>query len=331
MPYILNLIDKKTENVESVSDLFSGSGIVTRTLKKNGFKTISNDLMYFSYVILRGTVSLNYKPTFKKLNISNPIEYLNKLESKNMKIASEKLFIYNNYSPKGQRMYFTEKNAIKIDLIRNEIEIWKTSSKITEDEYYYLLACLLESVPYISNITGVYGAYLKHWDKRALNELELKELEIENNSYKNLVYNEDANVLTKEIECDLAYYDPPYNQRQYLPNYHILETIARYDAPIIKGVTGLRDYKKQKSKYCSKATVLKTFESLIKNTKSKYIIISYNTEGILSHDEICDILSRYGKAHTLYVQHIEYLRYKNVHTNKNKELKEILYFIEKEV
>jgi adenine-specific DNA-methyltransferase len=48
------------------------------------------------------------------------------------------------------------------------------------------------------------------------------------------------------------YADPPYNAREYLPNYHVLETIARYDYPVIKGITGMREYDKQKSVFCKK-------------------------------------------------------------------------------
>lgn len=330
MPYILNLINQKTTGVETVSDLFSGSGIVSKTFKNKGFKIICNDMMYFSYVLLRGSVSLNKKPLFKRLNGMDPIKHLNSLDLNNCDGCISKLFIYENYSPEGGRKYFTENNAIKIDLIRQKIETWKAEDTINDDEYYYLLACLLEAIPYVSNTTGVYGAFLKHWDNRALKDLELKEIDITNNRKDNSAFNNDANKIVADIKCDLAYYDPPYNQRQYLPNYHILETIAKYDNPLIKGVTGLRDYNEQKSLYCRKSEVLGAFDELIKNTNSKYIIMSYNTEGILSQEDICNVLNKYGKKGTLSFQHIDYSRYKNAQTDKDKTVKEILYFIEKE-
>lgn len=49
--------------------------------------------------------------------------------------------------------------------------------------------------------------------------------------------------------ADLLYADPPYNSHEYLPNYHILETIAKYDYPEIKGITGLRNYQELKSHF----------------------------------------------------------------------------------
>lgn len=330
IPYIIELIKEKTIDVKSISDVFAGSGVVSREFKNLGYDVISNDLMYFSYVLLRGTVGINSKLEFKNLNISNPIEHLNNLNLENMNLDLENCFIYQNFSPKGGRMYFTVENALKIDLIRVQIENWYNDSLINEDEYFYLLTCLIEAVPFVSNITGVYGAYLKHWDKRALNNLELKNVDLSINNSVGQAFNEDSNKLIENIKTDLAYFDPPYNQRQYLPNYHVLETIAKYDSPKIKGVTGLRDYSEQKSDYCKKDSVFNAFEDLIKNTNSRHIILSYNTEGLLSHDEIISILEKYGKKNTVDYKFIDYKRYKNAQTNKNKNLKEVLYFVEKE-
>lgn len=330
MPYIVELIKEKTVDVKSISDVFAGSGFVSREFKNLGYDVISNDLMYFSYILLRGTVGINTKLEFKNLHISDPIEYLNHLDLGKINTDISDCFVYQNYSPNGGRMYFTEQNALKIDIIRIQIENWYKDMLINEDEYFYLLACLIEAVPFVSNITGVYGAFLKHWDNRALNTLDVKKVDLVNNRAKGMAYHEDANKLIERIHTDLAYFDPPYNQRQYLPNYHVLETIAKYDNPKIKGVTGLRDYSEQKSDYCRKDTVLHTFDDLISKTKSRYIVASYNTEGILSHDEIISVLDKYGKKGTVACKFIDYRRYKNAQTNKNKNLKEVLYFVEKE-
>ena len=130
MPYILELIKEKTIDVKSISDVFAGSGVVSRELKSLGYDVISNDLMYFSYVLLRGTVGINSKLEFKNLGISEPIAYLNNLNLDNSNIDLKNCFIYENYSPEGGRMYFTEENALKIDLVRTQIENWYNSSSI---------------------------------------------------------------------------------------------------------------------------------------------------------------------------------------------------------
>ena len=109
------------------------------------------------------------------------------------------------------------------------------------------------------------------------------------------VYNEDANKLIRHIQGDVLYLDPPYNARQYCSNYHVLETIARYDNPILKGITGQRDTSMQKSAFCSKKTVAQAFEDLIANAQFKYIFLSYNNEGLMSLKTIQEIMSGYGR------------------------------------
>jgi adenine-specific DNA-methyltransferase len=64
------------------------------------------------------------------------------------------------------------------------------------------------------------------------------------------VFQKDGNELIKSITGDLLYLDPPYNARQYEANYHLLNTIAKYDIFAPKGLKGLRDY--YKSDYCKK-------------------------------------------------------------------------------
>ncbi len=331
---INEVINENTEGVNSVVDIFTGSGIVSENFKRQGFKVYSNDFLYFSYVLLKGTVGINKKPKFKKLGIKEPIEYLNSLDIDNHEIDEDKLFIYKNYSPNEscERMYFQNKNAIKIDLIRQKIEEWMNEGLLTQQEYFYLLASLIAAVPYIANITGVYGAYLKHWDNRTYNDLKLENPVLINNGVRNLCYNQDANKLIRKIKADLLYCDPPYNERQYLPNYHVLETIAKYDNPEIKGVTGMREYgEEEKSLYSRKNEAIIAFEDLIKRAKCRYILVSYNNEGILKTEEIEELMKKYGKEETFKLYEYPYRRYKNKIPNRSKGLKEQLYFIEKEV
>ena len=328
---IICVLRENTSNIKTVADLFSGSGVVASCFKSAGFKVISNDIMYFSYVLNRGSICLNEKPTFENLKIKNPIYYLNNLELRNTGFLVNDCFIFRNYSPneKCERMYFQNKNAFKIDIIRLTIEEWRNKNLINDDEYFYLLTSLISAVPYVSNITGIYAAYLKTWDIRTYNELVLKDIEIIESSEEHIAFNMDANELVKNISADLVYIDPPYNERQYLPNYHVLETIAKYDYPEITGVTGMRDYSEQKSKYCQKAQAKETFDDLIKHINSRYILVSYNNEGLLSTDELTDILKKYAKPNTFKLYEYDYRRYKNKIPNNTNGLKEQLYFMEK--
>lgn len=181
---------------------------------------------------------------------------------------------------------------MKIDAIRQKIAEWKNSKKISKDEFYFLLATLLESADRVANTASVYGAFLKNLKNSAKKPLILTRANFTLNSNSHEVYNDDANELIKHINGDILYLDPPYNARQYGANYHLLNTIALYDEFILKGKTGLREYKK--SLYCSKNSVLSEFEALIKNANFRYIFLSYNNEGLMSLDEIKSVL-KFGK------------------------------------
>jgi len=107
------------------------------------------------------------------------------------------------------------------------------------------------------------------------------------------VFNLDANRLIAEIEGDILYMDPPYNHRQYGANYHLLNTIARYDEFQPAGKTGLRSY--ERSRWCIKNQVAAVCEDLISKAKFKHIFLSYNNEGLMSLDEVLRIMSKYGR------------------------------------
>lgn len=326
---IKQVVDENiNDNSEVFCDIFAGTNSVGYYFKPR-YKIISNDLLYFSYVIAKGLIENNEKPTFKglsKLGINDPITYLS---SDLFAIAYGNGFVSNNYAPSQNcsRMYFTPENANRIDFAREQIDLWKKQGALTDNEYYYLLAGLLEGIPYVSNITGTYGAYLKDWDKRAFKRYEFSFLEPINNEKQNICYNEDANELIKHIEGDILYIDPPYNERQYLPNYHVLETIAKNDKPTLSGVTGVRPYSNEKSKYCLKKDVECSFNELIANAKFKHIIVSYSDDGLLTKERIIEILEK-NCNNKAKVYEIDYNRYKSkIASLKKNDHKEYLFYI----
>ena len=145
------------------------------------------------------------------------------------------------------------------------------------------------------------------------------------------VYRKTANDLISEIQCDVLYIDPPYNTRQYITNYHLLETIARYDTPSIHGKTGLRDYEEsEKSAYCSKTTCLSALTDLVKKADAKHIVLSYSNEGILSPDEILSVLSSRGEASLSSA--VDYQRFKSHSRGEKKDkcVKELLFHVKVE-
>ncbi|RMB57972.1 modification methylase [Dokdonia sinensis] len=270
-------------------DLFAGTGSVGRNFKDKVAKVIANDLEYYSY-ILNSTFLNNDTSIYHRELLSE----LNNLKGISGFIASE----YGAYGEAG-RNYFSQENAQKIDAVRLKIEKWKTDGAIDKGTFYWLLTVLLEAADKVANTASVYGAYLKglkktaqkplvlHWQEQDLFEI------LSNTNQSNEVYNEDANTLIKKINGDILYLDPPYNARQYGANYHLLNTIAKYDTFAPVGKTGLPAY--NKSAYCSKVKVEEAFESLIKNAQFKYIFLSYNNEGLMSSEVIRSTLEKYGR------------------------------------
>lgn len=263
-------------------DLFAGTGVVGSFFKELGCKVISNDIQYYSYSIVKHYIE-NDRTVRKDL-----FDYFNS-------IPSIEGFVYKNYcagSGSG-RNYFTDENGKKCDAIRTELERMHQAKEIDDHTYFFILGSLINSIDKYANTASVYGAFLKHIKRSAQKKFILEPLKIVE-GIEGKVYNENINDVIRHISGDVLYLDPPYNARQYCSNYHVLETIAKYDNPVLLGKTGLRSSEAQKSEFCSKRTVEKAFEDLIANADFKYIFLSYNNEGLMSLDTIKQIMSKYG-------------------------------------
>lgn len=286
-------------------------GSISRKFRAHGVSVTANDILRFCYVINYTNIVLDKNPF--GLESGEVFEYLDTLP------LIDTGFIFNNYCLGGKenteygRMYFTDRNGKYCDTVREEIGRLYKGNHINEDQYNYLLACLLYAAEKSANTTGVYSAYLKHFKRSSLQPIKINPLPITSCTNVGIVRQDDANKLVREIDTDILYLDPPYNSRQYATNYHLLDTIVKYDNPKLKGKTGLRvDTKDNKSEYCSKSNAYKAMEDLLDNTNAKYIVISYNNEGILNRDELLNLLGCYGDTNVI---DNKYRRYKS---NSNK-------------
>ena len=322
---LLDFIDSTIKEIagENLSDLtfcdiFAGTGIVGRYYKTKVRKVISNDWEYYSYVLNRNYIGNHREITDKE----EYIDILNQLS------GIENGFIYTQYCLGGgnSRQYFSDENGKKIDAVRVQIEKWRNNGQIADDLYYFLLCSLIESADKCANTASVYGAFLKKLKKTAQKPLVITSANFQFNHNEHEIYNEDANELIKKIEGDILYLDPPYNSRQYGANYHMLNTIAEYKPFTPKGKTGLREYRK--SSYCSKALVKESFENLIRDSKFRYIILSYNNEGIMSLETIKNIMSQYGHYQIFQKKHQRFqadrLENRNYSTNSTTEFLHVL-------
>jgi adenine-specific DNA-methyltransferase len=294
------------------ADLFAGTGVVAQHFSKYCSSVVTNDAEQYSFVI-------NYA--------SNKVAYTKRLESfiDHLNSLPGNTGIVTRHFATG-RMFFTQANARKIDAIRHHIQILRNTAAITMGEYYFLLASLLVSADKIANTASIYCSYLKQYKKSALRPMLLTPIHTSTLSPQNnnKVYCADTLRLIKSPKIKkitVAYFDPPYNQRQYSANYNLLNYIVVYDPNIaIYGTGGLiKDY--FKSPFSSKTGVIDSFHTLIKYCPARTIFISYNNEGLVSKEDLLQICNMYGSVQ-LHQQ-----RYKKFLSHKDEDVKTTVEYL----
>ncbi|MBQ8290935.1 MAG: Dam family site-specific DNA-(adenine-N6)-methyltransferase [Clostridia bacterium] len=324
------LTDKNIEGAV-FCDLFAGSGAVGDYFKDR-FSVISNDCLYSLSVINRAKLENARAPEFAAFRRKYKVDPFTYFNNKTYEFNLQ-YFVTGNYSPRGGRRYFTEENAIKIDGIRLDIEGLYQKQLLSEQERIFLIASLLESVMGISNTTGTYEAFLKNWDKRACKPLELAPITVNEveGLQQNAVYNTDSNELIRRIEGDILYIDPPYTVTDYSSAYHVLESIAKYDYPVVSGITGRRKENGKKSKYTRREQALKNFEDLFRQANFKHVLISYSTQGLVSVAELKALASRFAVNGEVDIYEFPFREYKNIRSSKKgDDLKELVIYFEKD-
>ncbi|MFD2817266.1 DNA adenine methylase [Paracoccus aerius] len=149
----------------------------------------------------------------------------------------------------------------------------------------------------VANIAGTYGHHRSKWGNGSLSRLELRPtIFMRKQRIDHIVYQGPAEEIAPLVKADLCYIDPPYMKRQYAANYHIIETIARGDAPEAVGVSGLRPWRDQYSDFCSKVKIRNAFRSIFDSVECDQFMISYSEDGLLSEEQLLDLFSEVGEV-----------------------------------
>ena len=325
---------------KTVADLFAGTGVVSHHFRLQGATVYSNDAELYSAVIAHA-----FTRSFYTERVRNVIAEMNAAA------VAPPGFVTRHYSPYegNERMFFTVENARRIDAVRAMLEAFAAAAALTHDEYQFILASIIISADAVSNVPAVYGCYLKNFKAKATKPFVLMPIHTVAASATSAasVTKSAANSASATFHADvisdpeflaatlppvdIAYLDPPYNERQYSKNYFPLNIIAKtpmslITEPPLKGKTGIPT-DCFLSAFCRKGAAAETaFDTLIRGLRAKWVFLSYNSESIVSKEKMMEILSRYG---TVSVIEREYKRFKSFEYNEDKAINEYLFCLEK--
>lgn len=267
LPFITKVVQEECENINTVADIFAGTGVVASAFTDK--KLITNDNMYSNYICHLAWFS---SEKYSETKVAGLIMEYNAWN------VDQDNYMSDNFA----NTYFSLEDCRKIGFIRQDIEDRFAEGKINARERALLITSLLYAMDKIANTCGHYDAYRRGVGFEKHLELSVPKPDINLNE-NNVCYNMDTNELVKGIAADLVYIDPPYNSRQYCDAYHLLENVARWNKPDVFGVAKKMERTSLKSDYCTqKATI--AFEELIDSIQAKYILLSYNNMAAKGND-----------------------------------------------
>lgn len=313
---IYNSIEKFAKSKVVFADLFAGTGVVSSFMLQKGMNVVVNDSLMSNYVAYQAWFG-DGKYNLKKLE--DIVADFNAVDGKKLN--------QNYFSRTYGGKYFSSADAKKIGYLRDKI----SGIKLTKREKNILLASLMYTTDKIANTVGHFEHFLSKPPKDKGITIRLPKLDHFVGSAE--IYNMDANKLVRMIDCDIAYIDPPYNARQYINFYHVLENLVRWNKPTEFEGTSMK-FKRDnlKSEY-SRAKAPQVFRDLIDHLKAKIIVVSYNntysarssaSNNKITEKELTDILSSRGPVKKKEIDH----KFFNSGKTNFKNHKEFLYICE---
>ncbi len=286
LPAITSVV-RSLPDVRTVLDLFSGTSRVGHALKAAGYRVFANDHNAYAATLARCYVEADREDVLRD---------------------AERLVREFNALP-GRPGYFTEtfcvksrffqpKNGARVDSIREEL----TRKALPPALEAVLLVSLMEAADRVDSTTGVQMAYLKQWAPRAFNDLALRVPDVLPRSRhgKGAATQQEALEAARNVEVDVAYVDPPYNQHKYLGNYHIWESLVLWDKPQVYGTACKRiDCRDRGSVFNSKPRFAEAFSSLLAAIRARWLIVSFNDEGYLAREDAERLLATRGSVQVL--------------------------------
>ena len=265
--------------VRTACDLFAGTTRVGQALRLLGLHVHSNDLATYSEVL-----ALAYVVADESLDRGR----LERIASELAQLEGREGYFTEEFCRRAR--YLQPANGARVDAIRDAIDGYELSCV----ERGVLLTALLQAADRVDSTTGLQMAYLKEWAPRSYNALELRLPELVHGP-AGTASRLDANVLATQLDVDLVYLDPPYNQHSFFSNYHVWETLIRWDAPATYGVANKRvDCSENRSAYNSKRRAAAALQELLASLRAPWLLVSLSDEGFHDADELERQLHEHG-------------------------------------
>lgn len=279
----------------TVCDLFSGSSRVGHALKKQGFRVWSNDHNAYAHVLAAAYVQADRE------------RWLEKAEAvlAELRTVTPKAGWFTKAFCEDAR-FFHPDNGARVDAMRDRIAAMGLEPELEA----IALVSLMEAADRVDSTAGLQMAYMKSWASRALKPLELRMPDVLPGVPGGAcrATRADAVALAPEVEADLVYLDPPYNQHSYLGNYHCWESLVLWDKPETYGVANKRvDVKTRKSAFNSRPGIGPALQAVIEGLKTPNLVVSFNDEGYLSREQLVEMLSARGEVQVIEVQRPRYV------------------------
>lgn len=287
---LLDLIGDTIERVaggRTVLDLFSGTSRVGHALKSRGFRVIANDHNAYAHVLSRCYVQAD----------RDAVEHeARRLIAEFNRLSARPGWFTETFCERSR--FFQPKNGGRIDAIREAI----AAKDLPPDLEAVLLVSLMEAADRVDSTTGVQMAYLKQWAPRAFNDLELRLPDVlpRPPAGRCEAHGLDALEAARRCPADVAYVDPPYNQHSYLGNYHVWESLVRWDKPEVYGVACKRvDCRARRSVFNSRPRFQAALADVLAAIRAPVIVVSFSNEGWLGRDALEQLLAGLfaGRAH----------------------------------
>ena len=263
-------------------DLFTGTTRVAQEFKRRGLHVTATDVATYSAVLSDCYIATDARA----VDLAELDQVLERLAA----LPGRAGYFTETFCV--QSRFFHPKNGARVDAIRDVLETDYRDSPL----FPVLLTSLLLAADRVDSTTGVQMAYLKAWAPRAANDLELRVPELLPGSGTTVLG--DATETVDLLEpVDLMYLDPPYNQHRYFTNYHIWETLVRWDEPEAYGVARKRiDARDESSKsvFNSRRGMAPAFADLLQRARAEVLVVSYNDESWITAEEMMLALREAG-------------------------------------